>query len=57
MAEQPSALLTVAQTLAGSRGAVTLAGALSIPLQMPGVRRFRGATCWSSWRQAPSCAR
>ncbi len=32
MAEQPSALLTLATTLAGIRGAVTLAGALSVPL-------------------------
>lgn len=32
MDEQPSALLTLATTLAGIRGAVTLAGALSVPL-------------------------
>lgn len=34
MAEQPSPLLTLATTLAGIRGAVTLAGALSVPLLM-----------------------
>ncbi len=32
MAETPSPLLTLASTLAGIRGAVTLAGALSVPL-------------------------
>lgn len=35
MPEQPSPLLTLAATLAGIRGAVTLAGALSVPLLMP----------------------
>lgn len=40
MAEQPSALLTLATTLAGIRGAITLAGALSIPLMMPGGAPF-----------------
>ena len=40
MAEQPSALLTLATTLAGIRGAITLAGALSIPLLMPGGAPF-----------------
>lgn len=34
MAERPSWLLTLATTLAGIRGAVTLAGALSVPLVM-----------------------
>jgi CPA1 family monovalent cation:H+ antiporter len=35
MAEHPSALLTLATTVAGIRGAVTLAGALSVPLLLP----------------------
>ncbi len=35
MAERPSPLLTLASTLAGIRGAVTLAGALSVPLLLP----------------------
>lgn len=35
MAEQPSPLLRLAATLAGIRGAVTLAGALSVPLLLP----------------------
>ncbi|MBB3181504.1 Na+/H+ antiporter [Variovorax sp. Sphag1AA] len=42
IAERPTSLLTLAQTLAGIRGAVTLAGALSIPLQMPGGAPFPG---------------
>ncbi len=40
MAEQPSALLTLASTLAGIRGAVTLAGALSVPLLLPSGAPF-----------------
>jgi CPA1 family monovalent cation:H+ antiporter len=40
MAEQPSTLLTLATTLAGIRGAVTLAGALSVPLLLPGGAAF-----------------
>ena len=40
MAEQPSPLLTLATTLAGIRGAVTLAGALSVPLLLPGGAAF-----------------
>lgn len=35
MAERPSPLLTLATTLAGIRGAITLAGALSVPLLLP----------------------
>lgn len=35
MAERPSPMLTLATTLAGIRGAVTLAAALSIPLILP----------------------
>lgn len=38
--EQPSPLLTLATTLAGIRGAVTLAGALSVPLLMPNGNAF-----------------
>jgi Na+/H+ antiporter len=40
MAEPPSPLLTLATTLAGIRGAVTLAGALSVPLLLPGGAAF-----------------
>ncbi|WP_326543164.1 Na+/H+ antiporter [Pseudorhodoferax sp.] len=40
MAEPPSPLLTLATTLAGIRGAVTLAGALSVPLLLPGGADF-----------------
>ncbi|MCZ2293154.1 MAG: Na+/H+ antiporter [Burkholderiales bacterium] len=42
MAEHPSPLLTLAATLAGIRGAVTLAGALSIPLLMADGSPFPG---------------
>lgn len=42
MLEQPSPLLTLATTLAGIRGAVTLAGALSVPLLMPDGSAFPG---------------
>ncbi|MBW7930806.1 MAG: Na+/H+ antiporter [Gammaproteobacteria bacterium] len=40
MPERPSPLLTLAATLAGIRGAVTLAGALSVPLLMGDGRLF-----------------
>lgn len=40
MAEPPSPLLQLATTLAGIRGAVTLAGALSVPLVMGGGQPF-----------------
>lgn len=40
--ETPSPLLTLATTLAGIRGAVTLAGALSVPLLMPDGSPFPG---------------
>lgn len=40
MAEKPSRLLTLATTVAGIRGAVTLAGALSVPLLLPGGQPF-----------------
>ena len=40
MDEQPSPLLTLATTLAGIRGAVTLAGALSVPLLLNGGAPF-----------------
>lgn len=40
MAERPSWLLTLATTLAGIRGAVTLAGALSVPLMVDGHTPF-----------------
>jgi CPA1 family monovalent cation:H+ antiporter len=40
MTEPPSPLLTLATTLAGIRGAVTLAGALSVPLLLPGGAAF-----------------
>lgn len=42
MAERPSYLLTLATTLAGIRGAVTLAGALSIPLLLNNGHPFPG---------------
>ncbi|MFT3717264.1 Na+/H+ antiporter [Pseudorhodoferax sp.] len=42
MTEAPSPLLTLATTLAGIRGAVTLAGALSIPLLLPDGSAFPG---------------
>lgn len=42
MAERPSYLLTLATTLAGIRGAVTLAGALSIPLLLNNGYPFPG---------------
>ncbi|ARU03749.1 Na+/H+ antiporter [Comamonas serinivorans] len=40
LAERPSQLLTLATTLAGIRGAVTLAAALSIPLTLQGKTPF-----------------
>lgn len=40
LAEKPSWLLTLASTLAGIRGAVTLAGALSVPLMASGNTPF-----------------
>lgn len=40
MAERPSPVLILATTLAGIRGAVTLAGALSVPLLMSGGALF-----------------
>lgn len=40
MSERPSWLLSLVSTLAGIRGAVTLAGALSIPLMARGHRPF-----------------
>ncbi len=40
MAEKPSHLLTLATTLAGIRGAVTLAGALSVPLLLHNGQPF-----------------
>lgn len=40
LVEHPSPLLTLATTLAGIRGAVTLAGALSVPLLMPNGSAF-----------------
>lgn len=40
MDEQPSPLLTLATTLAGIRGAVTLAGALSVPLMLSADTAF-----------------
>jgi len=40
MAETPSPLLTLATTLAGIRGAVTLAGALSVPMVLHGGAPF-----------------
>jgi Na+/H+ antiporter len=40
MAERPSHLLNLATTLAGIRGAVTLAGALSVPMLLPGGGAF-----------------
>jgi hypothetical protein len=40
MAEKPSRLLILATTVAGIRGAVTLAGALSVPLLLPGGQPF-----------------
>ncbi|MFT4101560.1 MAG: Na+/H+ antiporter [Burkholderiaceae bacterium] len=42
MAEQPTPVLTLATTLAGIRGAVTLAGALSVPLVMSDGTPFPG---------------
>ncbi|WP_448252062.1 Na+/H+ antiporter [Ottowia oryzae] len=42
MAEKPSYLLTLATTLAGIRGAVTLAGALSVPLLLNNRHPFPG---------------
>ncbi|RYF84313.1 MAG: Na+/H+ antiporter [Comamonadaceae bacterium] len=42
MAEAPSPLLTLATTLAGIRGAVTLAGALSVPLLLNNGQPFPG---------------
>jgi CPA1 family monovalent cation:H+ antiporter len=44
MAERPSPLLTLATTLAGIRGAITLAGALSVPLLLPGGAPFPAAS-------------
>jgi CPA1 family monovalent cation:H+ antiporter len=40
MAERPSALLNLATTLAGIRGAVTLAGALSVPMLLNNGQPF-----------------
>jgi CPA1 family monovalent cation:H+ antiporter len=42
MTEKPSYLLTLATTLAGIRGAVTLAGALSVPLLLNNGHPFPG---------------
>ncbi|GAA5233729.1 Na+/H+ antiporter [Verticiella sediminum] len=42
MVERPSRLLTLATTLAGIRGAVTLAGALSVPLLLNNGAPFPG---------------
>jgi CPA1 family monovalent cation:H+ antiporter len=42
MAERPSHLLTLASTLAGIRGAVTLAGALSVPMLLNSGAPFPG---------------
>ncbi|WP_213767453.1 Na+/H+ antiporter [Caballeronia sp. dw_19] len=42
MIEKPSYLLTIATTLAGIRGAVTLAGALSVPLLLNNATSFPG---------------
>ena len=42
MAERPSALLNLATTLAGIRGAVTLAGALSVPMLLNNGQPFPG---------------
>jgi CPA1 family monovalent cation:H+ antiporter len=42
MTERPSPLLTLATTLAGIRGAVTLAGALSLPLMLNSEQAFPG---------------
>ncbi|PRB82013.1 Na+/H+ antiporter [Pseudomonas sp. MYb185] len=42
MVEKPSRLLTLATTLAGIRGAVTLAGALSVPLLLNNGNPFPG---------------
>ncbi len=42
MTERPSYLLTLATTLAGIRGAVTLAGALSVPLLLNNGHPFPG---------------
>ena len=42
MAERPSYLLSLATTLAGIRGAVTLAGALSVPLLLNNGQPFPG---------------
>jgi Na+/H+ antiporter len=42
MIEKPSYLLTIATTLAGIRGAVTLAGALSVPLLLNNADSFPG---------------
>ncbi|RYF63694.1 MAG: Na+/H+ antiporter, partial [Comamonadaceae bacterium] len=42
MAEAPSPLLTLATTLAGIRGALTLAGALSVPLLLNNGQAFPG---------------
>jgi Na+/H+ antiporter len=42
MVEKPSYLLTLATTLAGIRGAVTLAGALSVPLMLNNGAPFPG---------------
>ncbi len=42
MTEKPSYLLTLATTLAGIRGAVTLAGALSVPLLLNNGQPFPG---------------
>ena len=39
-ADKPSLLLNLATTMAGIRGAVTLAGALSIPVLLPGGQAF-----------------
>lgn len=42
MSERPSPLLNLATTLAGIRGAVTLAGALSVPMLLNNGQPFPG---------------
>ncbi|MGC8400260.1 hypothetical protein ACP3P6_01875 [Enterobacter mori] len=44
-------------SFAGVRGAITLAGVLSIPLLLPTGDVFRHVTSWYSWRQASFCSR
>jgi CPA1 family monovalent cation:H+ antiporter len=57
MSERPSPLLTLATTLAGIRGAVTLAGALSVPMLLNNGSPSRAATCWSFSPPARFCSR